>query len=457
LAERDKTLAAVLFLATSLALPIVFSTDAGPTAGGEGDAAFLRQVALLQVEADAALELRLIPGGPAADQDGWQPLRFFAPDVWQDTARALDKEQGSRLLAELAAVCLAAGRDDDAARLLAGTTVPPPEEPFAWLFAPARTVEPSRLARDLEVSGLPGWVGASLAARALETGKAGPASPELLTRELGPFARRVEALSLALTVLLGLGIALLLFSARLLRRFAVPAVSGKVGVFTASPLETYIVFLAWFAAATGIGLALTFALEGAMSTAATLLVSYLLFAWAGLWLVRHKGGLLTESLVRAVDLERENFTFRAVAFGMGAFAVAVPVVLLLSILSAMLFGGGEGTAGPAIRLLARPESPLDRPLLLLNVGLIAPLFEELFFRGFLLQQMRRMFGAANGIGLSALVFAGAHQSIDSFLPLFALGVLFGVVYHSTRSLWASVAAHALWNLSTGAAILLLFD
>lgn len=96
---------------------------------------------------------------------------------------------------------------------------------------------------------------------------------------------------------------------------------------------------------------------------------------------------------------------------------------------------------------------------LVSGALIAPFYEELFFRGFTLTAWRRMSGAGAAIFRSALLFALIHvidQSGDTFAA--ALGVAFvaaaarfpvalvlGWVFDRRGSLWASIGLHATFN------------
>jgi membrane protease YdiL (CAAX protease family) len=77
--------------------------------------------------------------------------------------------------------------------------------------------------------------------------------------------------------------------------------------------------------------------------------------------------------------------------------------------------------------------------------LVAPLFEEMFFRGFLFQGLARSWGPVTGAAVSAGVFALAHQQLSVFVPLFALGLLLAWVFYRSGSLWANIALHASFN------------
>ena len=56
-----------------------------------------------------------------------------------------------------------------------------------------------------------------------------------------------------------------------------------------------------------------------------------------------------------------------------------------------------------------------------------------------------------------LLFAIAHLSVSNLLPLWALGFALGILYDRTRTLWAPMVAHALWNLGTAGVLLTLFS
>jgi membrane protease YdiL (CAAX protease family) len=90
------------------------------------------------------------------------------------------------------------------------------------------------------------------------------------------------------------------------------------------------------------------------------------------------------------------------------------------------------------------------PLLLwIALILAAPVFEETFFRGFLLEGFRRSpIGNNRSIVLTALAWTLIHLQYDIYemATVFALGVLLGVVRIMTGSLWSSILMHAFCNL-----------
>jgi len=92
-----------------------------------------------------------------------------------------------------------------------------------------------------------------------------------------------------------------------------------------------------------------------------------------------------------------------------------------------------------------PHSTAGILLFVVVAVIMAPLFEETFFRGFLFRGLATSWGWVWGALASAAVFALAHQQLSVFLPLFALGFALAWVYKRTGSLWTSIAMHSLFN------------
>lgn len=77
------------------------------------------------------------------------------------------------------------------------------------------------------------------------------------------------------------------------------------------------------------------------------------------------------------------------------------------------------------------------------IALLAPVVEELVFRGFLLEALRGR-GQAPAVLLSAIAFSLAHLRLFQFRYYLLMGAAFGVLYWR-RGLLASVSAHAAFN------------
>jgi membrane protease YdiL (CAAX protease family) len=96
---------------------------------------------------------------------------------------------------------------------------------------------------------------------------------------------------------------------------------------------------------------------------------------------------------------------------------------------------------------------LHLALIALFAGLVAPVCEELLFRGILLRALRRRFSTVVAVAVSALVFAAAHPALDpswgtfAAVPaLYGLGAVSGAVAVRRGDLSASIMLHIGFNL-----------
>ncbi len=81
----------------------------------------------------------------------------------------------------------------------------------------------------------------------------------------------------------------------------------------------------------------------------------------------------------------------------------------------------------------------------LRVVVIAPVVEELIFRGIIFSGFRKIYPAFWAIFLSALLFSLFHLNPWQLGPTFLLGLLLGFVRMQTGSLLAAIFTHALHN------------
>ena len=76
---------------------------------------------------------------------------------------------------------------------------------------------------------------------------------------------------------------------------------------------------------------------------------------------------------------------------------------------------------------------------------VAPVAEEIFFRGFLFTGISRHYGYAWGALASAVLFSMAHMQPGALVPIFILGFLLAWLYMKTGSIWACIIAHFTYN------------
>ena len=83
--------------------------------------------------------------------------------------------------------------------------------------------------------------------------------------------------------------------------------------------------------------------------------------------------------------------------------------------------------------------------LLISLLVIAPLFEEFYFRGILINYFKDKFGPFWIVLLSSFYFSFIHYNIAASPTLFVLGILLGIVAFISNSIIYSIFIHMLFN------------
>lgn len=86
---------------------------------------------------------------------------------------------------------------------------------------------------------------------------------------------------------------------------------------------------------------------------------------------------------------------------------------------------------------------------ILVMVILTPVFEEIFFRGFLLEGTLRKYTPVTSILFISLLFGLSHFSfasgIGNVILTFTSGLLYGYIYYRTRSVVICILLHALHN------------
>lgn len=132
-----------------------------------------------------------------------------------------------------------------------------------------------------------------------------------------------------------------------------------------------------------------------------------------------------------------------VVFGFGLGALAQAIV------------AATGRELPVLQeaFVEAAAEPATAVLLVLSAVVLAPVGEELFYRGLLYQGLRARWGSAPAMWVSAAVFAVTHVNLAGpalagvllVVVILPLGVLLAWSFERTGSLIVPIVAHALFN------------
>ena len=131
--------------------------------------------------------------------------------------------------------------------------------------------------------------------------------------------------------------------------------------------------------------------------------------------------------------------------GVGGIAV-VPLAELLDSWSYILFPVLKELRGGEASLLAI-HTPAQAALVVFAVSITPAICEEAIFRGWLQRTIRRKASALVSIVITGVIFALFHMSPLSIVALAFVGFYLGYLFERTGTLFASMTAHCLYNLT----------
>jgi membrane protease YdiL (CAAX protease family) len=171
-------------------------------------------------------------------------------------------------------------------------------------------------------------------------------------------------------------------------------------------------------------------------------------------LVIFLAGLLVYRDRRPVDvfgLGALGFT-RALWRSLLMLAAAYPLLMLVQ---AMVYGaaGAEMSPQDVVQFLQNAETPRDRLAVLAMAVVVAPVAEEMIFRGYLYPVGKKYAGAFASMVVTSLLFAVLHGHAGSIPALFTLAMCLGLAYEKSGTLIVPMIMHAVFNAVSVTAIL----
>ena len=146
--------------------------------------------------------------------------------------------------------------------------------------------------------------------------------------------------------------------------------------------------------------------------------------------------------MRAIDV--------VVGTGIG-LALQLVVVPLMYWPIFQIFGDLD-VEGPARELTGLAETPLEVVLLVVMTVMLAPLTEEVFFRGLLQTALLDRLGPVRAVAISSVAFGITHFQLVQFPALVLVGVVNGILVLRTGRLGPVLWSHAAFNAVTVAVL-----
>jgi membrane protease YdiL (CAAX protease family) len=170
--------------------------------------------------------------------------------------------------------------------------------------------------------------------------------------------------------------------------------------------------------------------------------------WAGLL-----GAPVVYARVAKSDLVRSvGLRLARVDALIGVVAGLATQLLLVPLLYIPIFTlfdvSNEELEEPARGLTDRATDPVGVLLLVLIVGIGAPIIEEIFYRGLLQRSLEKLMGVWPGIIGSAVLFGLSHFQLLQLPALVMLGMILGYLTHRYGRLGPAIFTHIAFNMVT---------
>lgn len=109
---------------------------------------------------------------------------------------------------------------------------------------------------------------------------------------------------------------------------------------------------------------------------------------------------------------------------------------------------GEIPIHPYIELFQPTNSLTQQIVLMVSVIILAPISEEIFFRGFAYTVFKKRLGRKVAVVFSSLLFAIVHFNLWWIFQIFLIGIVLAVLFDNSKSIVATISAHLTFNLLT---------
>ena len=164
-----------------------------------------------------------------------------------------------------------------------------------------------------------------------------------------------------------------------------------------------------------------------------------------LWYVRRRYAAGPDSL--GIHARRIG---RYAGIGLLTYVGFLPVyiLVLIALMGVLKLIGYEPPVQNVVEIVYEEQNARVVVLFGIFIAFIGPLFEELFFRGFIYRAFRKKWGLWIGIAATSLLFAVLHAHWVALAPIFALSAVLCWLFEKTGSIVPGATLHMAHNLLT---------
>lgn len=150
---------------------------------------------------------------------------------------------------------------------------------------------------------------------------------------------------------------------------------------------------------------------------------------------------------------------KSIKVGLKWLAITYPIMFLASYIAQVTLNllGFERVIQEPIRVLLEADSKIELGLAIVSVVLVAPICEEVIFRGALFRFLHKRMPLVVSLLVSGALFALPHANLYNFVALLIVGIMLALAYRESGSLLSCITFHAVFNTINLTLILLFPD
>ena len=150
----------------------------------------------------------------------------------------------------------------------------------------------------------------------------------------------------------------------------------------------------------------------------------------------------------SLGLTLKNF-FRNILYGILAYIACVPIFLVVIFIVFILvkLTGYVPQKQHVVEMFLKEENPAFLLYSSIFASILGPIIEELFFRGFVYNAVKKIGGIFTATVIVSAIFAALHTNVVGFLPIMVLGIVLTYMYEKTGSLVSSITVHIVHNVT----------
>ncbi len=135
---------------------------------------------------------------------------------------------------------------------------------------------------------------------------------------------------------------------------------------------------------------------------------------------------------------------KILAWSVSAFLIAYTAMIGV-VYAQEYFIGKEEDLQEVVKTLLGTDNPALKVILAITAMIIAPLVEEIIFRGCLYAVIKRYSGRCFAAIITSLLFAVVHGNLPGIMRLCTRAIILTLVFELTGCLWVPIATHSLFN------------